>query len=88
MTLYKVGDFYEIKGKDAEDASEVLDLIITVKKPLNEKVIGFPIRTADFYIKKLLNKGFSVNFDKSCSNNESAFTLKEAPFSSRQLSLF
>lgn len=88
MTLHKVGEFYELTGKDAEEASEALDLVITRKMPSNEKVVGFPVKAADGYINRLLKKGFSVSFDDSCSGERSFFTLKDTAFVPQQLTLF
>ena len=71
IILFKVGDFYEAMGDDAQIVSQALDLYLTHRMIAPEediKMCGFPIFKSDPYINMLLDRGYnigvsSVNFD-------------------------
>ena len=63
ILLFRVGDFYEMFGKDAVEASEVLN--ITLTRRMNGKadpieLAGFPHHALDTYLPKLVRAGKRV----------------------------
>ena len=59
IVTYRVGDFYEIIGKKAEQAAEILKLTLLSRNVgLPERVLmcGYPYRVADTYLEKLIEK--------------------------------
>lgn len=63
ILFYRLGDFYEIFGNDAEITADVLDLTLTGRDcGLKERVpmAGIPFHAADAYITKLVSHGYKV----------------------------
>ena len=63
ILLFRVGDFYEIFGKDAVEASETLGIILTRRVNGRDKYIelaGFPHHALDTYLPKLVRAGHRV----------------------------
>ncbi len=63
ILLYRVGDFYEIFGKDAVEASETLGITLTRRANGRDKYIelaGFPHHALDTYLPKLVRAGHRV----------------------------
>ena len=63
VLLFRVGDFYEIFGKDAVTASEILGITLTRRANGKEKYIelaGFPHHALDTYLPKLVRAGQRV----------------------------
>ena len=63
ILLFRVGDFYEIFGKDAVEASEVLGITLTRRANGKENFIelaGFPHHALDTYLPKLVRAGKRV----------------------------
>ena len=59
IVTYRMGDFYEIMGKKAEQAAEVLGLTLTgrnVGLPERVPMCGYPYHVADTYLEKLIEK--------------------------------
>ena len=59
IVTYRMGDFYEIMGKKAEQAAEILGLTLTGRNVgLSERVpmCGYPYHIADTYLEKLIEK--------------------------------
>ena len=59
IVTYRMGDFYEIMGKKAEQAAEILGLTLTGRNVgLPERVLmcGYPYHVADTYLEKLIEK--------------------------------
>lgn len=59
IVTYRMGDFYEIMGKKAEQAAEILGLTLTGRNVgLLERVpmCGYPYHVADIYLEKLIEK--------------------------------
>jgi len=63
ILLFRVGDFYEIFGKDAVEASETLGITLTRRANGRDKYIelaGFPHHALDNYLPKLVRAGHRV----------------------------
>jgi len=63
LLLFRLGDFYELFGEDAEVASRVLDLTLTsrpVAKGKRVPMCGIPHQTLESYLSRLLERGFRV----------------------------
>ena len=63
VLLFRVGDFYEIFGKDAVSASEILGITLTRRANGKDKYIelaGFPHYALDTYLPKLVRAGQRV----------------------------
>jgi DNA mismatch repair protein MutS len=62
ILLYRVGDFYETFGEDAEKAAGVLGIVLTARNNGGSDVAlaGFPYHSLDVYLPKLVKAGFRV----------------------------
>lgn len=63
ILMFRVGDFYEIFGKDAVEASEILGLTLTRRQNGIDNRIelaGFPHHALDMYLPKLVRAGKRV----------------------------
>ncbi len=63
IIFFRLGDFYEMFGKDAELASRVLEITLTGRDaglPERVPMCGIPHHAADSYINKLIQKGYKV----------------------------
>lgn len=62
ILLFRVGDFYETFGIDAERASEILGIILTSRNNGGSDVplAGFPHHSLDSYLPKLVKAGYRV----------------------------
>lgn len=63
ILLFRVGDFYEIFGKDAVEASKTLGITLTRRANGRDKHIelaGFPHHALDTYLPKLVRAGHRV----------------------------
>ena len=63
VLLFRVGDFYEIFGKDAVIASEILGITLTRRangRDNNIELAGFPHHALDTYLPKLVRAGKRV----------------------------
>lgn len=58
VSIRKVGDFYEMYGKNAKVGEEVLGLRMTSKN--GQSMVGFPYHVKDDYSEKLRKAGYSV----------------------------
>ena len=67
VSLRKVGDFYEMYGKDAEIGAEVLGLRMLSKH--GQPMVGFPNHVKDEYSKKLSDAGYSVLIEQAFELN-------------------
>jgi DNA mismatch repair protein MutS len=59
LLLFRMGDFYETFGEDAELISRVLDLKLT-SRDSNIPMAGFPHHQLERYLQKLLQDGYRV----------------------------
>lgn len=63
MLLFRVGDFYETFGSDAEKASQTLDIILTKRSngsASETALAGFPHHALQTYLPKLVKAGHRV----------------------------
>ena len=63
LLFQRLGDFYEVFGKDAKTAAEALGLTLTGRDVgLKERIAmsGIPYHAADMYFAKLIQKGFAI----------------------------
>ena len=62
VALIPLGDFYEAYGEDAENAAQILGIIVTSKQIEGNayKMCGFPKHILDEYANKLLYAGYDV----------------------------
>ena len=63
ILLFRVGEFYETFGPDAETCSEVLEIVLTKRVNGNDRpmsLAGFPDHRMEFYLPKLVRAGHSV----------------------------
>jgi DNA mismatch repair protein MutS len=62
ILLFRVGDFYELYGDDAEIVSKLLGLTLTTRNYGDEKAMmsGFPHHNLETYLHKLLREGHRV----------------------------
>lgn len=63
ILFYRLGDFYEMFGPDAERASKILGLALTARDGGNGTKVpmcGVPFHSSDSYIAKLVKAGYKV----------------------------
>ncbi len=62
LLLYRVGDFYETFGEDAERSAETLGITLTSRNNGGSDVplAGFPHHALEHYLPKLVRRGFRV----------------------------
>lgn len=63
VIIMRLGDFYEVFGKNAELLADELPLTLTGRDVGLESripMVGFPYHASDMYLKKMLGKGHSV----------------------------
>lgn len=65
LVLMQVGDFYEIYGEPVDNAARILDIATTraPSKTSSAEIVamtGFPVRSFDTYLSKLIRAGVSV----------------------------
>ena len=58
LLLFRLGDFYEIFGEDAQRGSKLLGITLTARNGL--KMAGIPYHAAENYINKVLAQGVKV----------------------------
>lgn len=63
LLLFRVGDFYEMFGKDAVLASRILDIVLTKRSngaAASVDLAGFPHHALEIYLPKLVKAGYRV----------------------------
>ena len=75
IVLYRMGDFYELFLDDAEVAAPLLDLTLTTRdknKADPVPMCGFPVHSADGYVKRLAELGHRVAICEQVEDPKSA----------------
>jgi DNA mismatch repair protein MutS len=63
IVFFRLGDFYEMFGEDAEKASKILQIALTTRDKSKEEPIpmcGIPYFASESYISKLIKAGYKV----------------------------
>jgi DNA mismatch repair protein MutS len=63
IVLFRLGDFYEMFGEDAEKASKILQIALTTREKSKEEPVpmcGVPYFASESYISKLIKAGYKV----------------------------
>ncbi len=63
ILLFRLGDFYEIFGEDAEIASRELEIVLTSRSQgyaADVPMCGFPHHSVERYVARLISKGYRV----------------------------
>jgi len=63
LVFYRLGDFYEILGEDAEIASKELNLMLTSRQcgeAERVQMCGVPHHTLNKYLEILVEKGYKI----------------------------
>ncbi|MBK8403603.1 MAG: DNA mismatch repair protein MutS [Saprospiraceae bacterium] len=62
LLLYRVGDFYETFGSDAEKTAQILGIVLTKRNNggVDVELAGFPYHSLDAYLPKLVRAGLRV----------------------------
>ena len=59
LLFFRLGDFYELFGEDAQVAAPILDVQLTTRDKITP-MCGVPYHAVDQYLRKLIQKGFTV----------------------------
>lgn len=71
ILFFRLGDFYEMFGADAELASREMEITLTGREAGNKERVpmcGVPYHAADNYIAKLIQKGYKVAICEQVEN--------------------
>lgn len=68
LLLFRKGDIYESYEDDAEQAAEILGLVVT--RSANSKLTGFPQHALDSYLPKLIRAGKRVAICDQITNSK------------------
>ena len=80
ILMFRVGDFYEIFGKDAVEASEILGITLTRRmNGIDNRIelAGFPHHALDTYLPKLVRAGKRVAICEQLENPKLTKTTKQ-----------
>src|SRR5688572_16496601 len=58
LLFFRLGDFYELFGEDARDASAILGLVLTQRQGV--PMCGVPFHNAQNYVARLLRAGRKI----------------------------
>jgi DNA mismatch repair protein MutS len=58
LLFFRLGDFYEMFGEDAEIGSRLLGIVLTQRQMI--PMAGIPFHAAETYISKVLNGGYKI----------------------------
>src|SRR5665647_3830894 len=75
ILFYRIGDFYEMFGEDAELASPILQIALTGRDAGGGKRIamcGVPYHALDNYLSKLVNSGHKVAICEQVEDSNNA----------------
>ncbi|WGH27080.1 MAG: DNA mismatch repair protein MutS [Candidatus Shikimatogenerans bostrichidophilus] len=73
ILFFQVGEFYEIFGYDAIICSRILDITLTKRNKKNSNsifLVGFPCKSLNIYLKKLIKYGYKVAICDQIKNNK------------------
>jgi len=76
ILFYRMGDFYEMFLEDAKTASRELEITLTARNKKDDDAIpmcGVPVKAAEGYISRLIDKGYKVAI---CEQTEDAAKAK------------
>lgn len=79
LLFYRMGDFYELFYEDAHCASTVLNITLTTRGQsagLPIPMAGVPFHTAEYYLAKLIQAGYSVAVCEQFPSNASNIVKK------------
>lgn len=71
LLFFRLGDFYEMFGSDAEEASQILDITLTTRDRKSENPIpmcGIPHHASEQYLTKLIRSGKKVAIAEQVSD--------------------
>lgn len=73
ILFFRLGDFYEMFGEDAEDAAQILDITLTSRSKGEDAIpmCGIPYHSSENYIAKLNQKGKKVAICEQVSDPNS-----------------
>lgn len=72
LLLFRLGDFYELFGDQAERASKILGLTLTTRernRPNPLPMCGIPARSLDLYLPRLIYQGHAVAIAEQTSSD-------------------
>lgn len=75
LLLFRVGDFYETYGEDAEIASKALNILLTAKEAGNGNKVamaGVPYHSVTPYLRRLVKQGFKVGIAEQMEDPKEA----------------
>jgi DNA mismatch repair protein MutS len=75
IVFFRLGDFYEMFGEDAEKASKILQIALTTRDKSKEDPIpmcGIPYFASESYILKLIKAGYKVAICEQIENPKEA----------------
>ncbi len=76
ILFYRMGDFYEMFLEDAKTASRELEITLTARNKKEDNAVpmcGVPVKAAEGYISRLIDKGYKVAI---CEQTENAAKAK------------
>ncbi len=76
ILFYRMGDFYEMFLEDAKTASRELEITLTARNKKDDNAVpmcGVPVKAAEGYISRLIDKGYKVAI---CEQTENASKAK------------
>jgi len=76
ILFYRMGDFYEMFLEDAKTASRELEITLTARNKKDDAAVpmcGVPVKAAEGYISRLIDKGYKVAI---CEQTEDASKAK------------
>ena len=82
IILYRIGDFYEIMGDDAEKVAETLSLHLGSRSIMLDRRIpmcGFPVHRLDAYVDMLHDRGHDVVLFEDGKGERISTIFKDAP---------
>ncbi|MEW6002081.1 MAG: DNA mismatch repair protein MutS, partial [Nitrospirota bacterium] len=75
IVFFRLGDFYEMFGEDAEKASKILQIALTTRDKSKEEPVpmcGIPYFASESYISKLIKAGYKVAICEQMEDPEDA----------------